>query len=165
MPVKKKTTKKTTVRKETKTCEKCACETKTMVGFGQAVCNFWTHYFDFFGRATRSEFWFGVLFVLLANFLVVFFVGNATLFLICYLLFFIPSISLMTRRFRDAGLNGWIFLLGCFTFYAWPALRGAAWQRWAVLYYRPLDLSLYYLFSIGLILFCLVVACLPTKRK
>ena len=48
---------------------------KPMVGPLRAIANFWTRYFDFMGRSTRSEFWFGLIFTFVVNWLFMYFIG------------------------------------------------------------------------------------------
>ena len=68
-------------------------------------------YFDFKGRARRSEYWWFVLFCVIVSSIfnfggllvpVLSFVG-----LICYLLLLIPMFAAMTRRLHDTGRSGW----------------------------------------------------------
>lgn len=160
---KKTTKKKTTVR--TKTVKTVAVEKKAgMVGFSQAVCNFWTGYFDFFGRSTRSEFWFAFLFVILAELLVMMLTRSSILFHTVNIILFIPMIAVITRRFRDAGLSVWWYLVPCLIFYGVPVFRFSAWQRMAMFNYVSRDMALYSLFGVVFLLFCLVVMCLPSKK-
>lgn len=158
---KKTTTKKTTVRTRTTR----VTERKSMVGFGEAVRNFWRGYFDFFGRSTRSEFWFAFLFVILAEMLIAAVVRNAMIFQAAGIIFFIPMMALMTRRFRDAGLSVWWYLIPCLICYGLPVFRIARWGRMVTQFgYAPSDMVWYSLFGVAFMLFCLVVVCLPSKK-
>ena len=74
-------------------------------------------YFDFSGRAKRTEYWsfylihaivFAVLFSLGATVGWVFFV----LFGIYYLATIIPSVAVLVRRLHDTGRSGWWVLIG-----------------------------------------------------
>ena len=75
-------------------------------------------YATFSGRATRSEYWFLVLFGYLLAFIIVF-VGMSVespelmigLSIVLGLILFIPSLSVCVRRLHDTGRSGWWYLL------------------------------------------------------
>ncbi len=69
------------------------------IGFGQACRLFFKNYFDFSGRATRSEFWWAFLFCSLIS-----------LTYIGILVTFIGSLSIWVRRLHDIG-KSWVWLL------------------------------------------------------
>ena len=90
--------------------------------FGAAVKSFWKNYAVFRGRARRSEVWWVVLFIFVLSFPIVlidtlvFFdtivqTGSGPLSLLLLLVMFLPSLSLMVRRFQDVGLSGWFVIL------------------------------------------------------
>lgn len=64
--------------------------------------------FDFNGRATKSEFWYFVLFEILT--LLVIGIFSATLYALAALIMFIPATSVMVRRMHDIG-RSWKWLL------------------------------------------------------
>lgn len=78
---------------------------------------FWQKYATFSGRASRSEYWWsylGLMLVLLATAVISLGVAIAVnhpapiiLLLVVYLASLIPVYSVMTRRFHDANLSGW----------------------------------------------------------
>ena len=76
-------------------------------------------YAQFDGRATRSEYWYFVLFQLIIFILVAVideFLANITggipvLTIIAFLVFLIPSIAVAVRRLHDIGRSGWWYLL------------------------------------------------------
>ena len=137
-------------------------EPRPMIDPIAAVKNFWTGYFDVTGRATRSEFWFGILFAFVLEFLCSFFFGGIVA-IIARIVLIVPIITLMTRRFRDAGISVWWYLI--------PAL---------LLSLPPLfDMALYYIADVAsmttgmriytmcfwiFIIFDFIVACIPSKR-
>lgn len=118
------------------------------MGFVEAVKTCLKKYFDFKGRARRSEFWWFVLF-----FLLVYFVGSMVMAFIAEMLaealdmdvakvaivlvtllalaFFFPFIAVLTRRLHDTGRGGWWVALAvlcsitysaCYYAIMWPVL-------------------------------------------
>lgn len=83
---------------------------KTMTFF-EAIRVCFVKYADFGGRASRPEFWWFFLFVVLVGAALEYVSLNLTgMFLIAMLL---PLLAAGTRRLRDAGKSGWwqLFLL------------------------------------------------------
>lgn len=96
------------------------------VGFSRAVALYFTHFFDFKTRSSRSEFWWVFLF----NLLLPFAVGIAASLLaaitgsmavasimgkitgIWMLISGIPTLALTVRRLHDVGKSGWWLLMG-----------------------------------------------------
>lgn len=89
-----------------------------------------TNIFNYKGRATRSEYWYFVLF----NILLVFITGWASerffyqyistqtvvnALLLYQLFLFIPYFSLAVRRLHDVGKNGWMVLIGFIPLLGW----------------------------------------------
>jgi len=81
------------------------------MGFGQAIGSFFKKYVDFTGRASRSEFWFATLFVVLVSFPLQFVDQSGIVSGIWSLATFLPSIAMATRRFHDINRSGWHQLL------------------------------------------------------
>ncbi len=79
--------------------------------FVAAVKAFFSNYFNFAGRASRSEFWWAILFMFLVG---------LVLSLVPFINFvwsvatFFPSISLAARRLHDTNRTGWLQLLAIF---------------------------------------------------
>ena len=101
------------------------------IGFGEAIKNFFLNYVTFRGRATRSEFWFAYLFVVLVNMVFSMLLGlvlgiftglglmsvdtmstlTMVLAYIPCLVFLIPQLAICWRRLHDIGRSGgWYFL-------------------------------------------------------
>jgi len=92
--------------------------------FGTAISVCFKKYFDFTGRASRSEFWYFLLFAFLLLFgagilLGIFMPNNQSLdgvvSLFIYLPLLVPMIAVTARRIHDFGMSGWmqcIFLPG-----------------------------------------------------
>lgn len=80
-----------------------------------AVKTCFKKYFDFKGRARRSEFWWFVLFVLIVSSALTFLSGLVPaigyLSLAFSLAMVIPEIAALTRRLHDSGHSGWWVLL------------------------------------------------------
>ena len=70
------------------------------VGFGEAISRGFTNYFNFSGRATMAEYWWWILFTSLVGLIPI-------VSLFAAFIFFIPNISLTTRRLHDIGKDGW----------------------------------------------------------
>ena len=80
------------------------------MNFGQAISSGFRNYAVFIGRASRSEYWWWILFVVLVGLATAaIWDGLGTAWNIAVL---VPSLGLGVRRLRDAGYRwGWIFLL------------------------------------------------------
>ena len=89
------------------------------MGFFESVGSVFSKYFEFSGRALRSEYWYFMLFSILFGIVVgildvVFFssfMGEGPLSLILTLAFLFPSITVAARRLHDSGRSGWWQLL------------------------------------------------------
>jgi len=75
----------------------------------------------FSGRASRSEFWFFVLFNFIASFILGFIDGifgsAGVLGGIYSLVVLLPSIAVAVRRIHDSGKSGWFFLVPFYNLY------------------------------------------------
>lgn len=125
------------------------------VGFRMAIGNFFKRYFDFYGTATRAEYWWAVLF----NLLVLIIGGVALPYLFVLLAYFgvnvvvlsvmvvacmwaailygiaifIPTFALMARRLHDAGFSAWVFFIpwGIVNVFGWIVPSTGFWA-WVV---------------------------------
>ena len=83
--------------------------------FTEAIEAGFRNYVDFSGRASRSEFWYWNLFLLLAQ-LVLAIVDYATGIGVLTALFalatLIPNIAVQVRRLHDIDRSGWFVLIG-----------------------------------------------------
>jgi uncharacterized membrane protein YhaH (DUF805 family) len=97
-------------------------EQQKAIGFGKAIGNFYAKYAIFSGRATRSEFWYSWLYLLLLYLVLVApstfsdsvsaqFIGTVVLFSIVGVAHILPSLSIQARRLRDAGFSPYLVLL------------------------------------------------------
>lgn len=106
------------------------------MSFFEAVAACLSKYATFSGRASRAEFWWFVLFTLLAamiiNALFAPFLGQQTglgLAMIFLVLMLLPSLAVGARRLHDMNASGWWQLLhisgvGSLILYVWMTLRG-----------------------------------------
>jgi len=104
-----------------------------------AVKTCFKKYFDFKGRARRSEFWWFVLFVVLVSSVLTFLSGLVPalgyLSAIFGLAVLIPELSALTRRLHDTSHSGWWVVLialcalgyyGCFAYILGPNIQNLA---------------------------------------
>jgi uncharacterized membrane protein YhaH (DUF805 family) len=86
------------------------------MGFGQAISAGFSNYVNFSDRASRSEFWYWVLFIFVA--VVVTVIIDRVLFErgiltgLFYLAVLIPNLSIQIRRLHDLDRTGWWWFLG-----------------------------------------------------
>ncbi|MCM1451364.1 MAG: DUF805 domain-containing protein [Clostridium sp.] len=79
-----------------------------MVGFGEALSRGFKNYANFDGRASRSEYWWWALSLIVC---VIPILGWIYAFAII-----IPSIALVVRRLHDTGRSGWWWFIGIIPF-------------------------------------------------
>ncbi len=91
------------------------------MSFQEAVKTAFDKYADFNGRASRSEYWYYVLFIFLVSMAISTIgtpIGGPRLVYVLNTLFtlalFIPSLAAIFRRLHDTGRTGLWFLLGFF---------------------------------------------------
>lgn len=79
------------------------------IDFATAVRLFFTKYATFTGRATRAEYWWVMLFLILVS-MVLGWLGKfgTILSLIFSIACIVPQLSLSFRRLHDSGLSGWV---------------------------------------------------------
>ena len=85
--------------------------------FSEAIKSGFANYVTFSGRATRSEFWYWVLFVVLGAFATAIldaamFSHWAPLTSAFELLTVLPSLAVSVRRLHDTDSSGWWLLIG-----------------------------------------------------
>lgn len=136
---------------------------RKMMGPLRAIANFWVRYFDFMGRSTRAEFWYGFIFAFVLNWVCARWVGGMVSNVVSVVLF-IPMMSLFVRRFRDAGMSVWWYLVPALFVYLIPIIRGAAWYRMLAIGYVSSGMTLYAVFFLLFGIFEIVVGCLPSRK-
>jgi uncharacterized membrane protein YhaH (DUF805 family) len=107
------------------------------MSFTQAISTCFSKYVDFTGRASRSEFWFYYLFILIASFVLG--IVDALMFAEMYwqplttvlsLATILPSFAVAARRLHDRNRSGWwqllwlIPLVGMIILIVWWATKG-----------------------------------------
>ncbi len=88
--------------------------------FQESIKTCFNKYADFNGRATRSEFWWFVLFLVLVSLGLS--VISAILSALFSLAILLPSITVSTRRLHDTGRSGWWQLIGFVPIIGWIVL-------------------------------------------
>ena len=88
---------------------------------GNAISSCLKNYANFTGRSKRSEYWFFVLFTFLVDIAATVidavlgtdsvFMGYGTVYTICSLAFFIPTLAVAVRRMHDLGKSGWFIVI------------------------------------------------------
>jgi len=105
--------------------------------FTESIRTCFSKYVTFSGRATRSEFWWWTLFVVLASFVLSLIDASilkapdiGALYAIFSLATFLPGISVMVRRLHDVNKSGWWFwialipVLGIILLLVWECTKG-----------------------------------------
>ena len=112
-----------------------------MMSFNDAVTNcLFNNYIGFNGRASRSEYWFWILFTFFVSFITG--IIDGYLFgwevtdpqwvgLIVWLVLFLPGLGALVRRLHDVGRSGWwilssILLLPILLLIYWAIIEGDA---------------------------------------
>lgn len=89
-------------------------KTASPVSFTTAVRRFFTGYFDFKGRASRTEFWYAMLFYVLLLFVLGLLNLPDIVVSILLVVTMIPFFSVTTRRLHDTNRSGWYQLVSWF---------------------------------------------------
>ncbi|MCP2670033.1 DUF805 domain-containing protein [Maricaulaceae bacterium EIL42A08] len=91
------------------------------MGFMDAVKSVYSNYFNFQGRARRSEYWFFYLFAVIVGVVAQILIVStgeigAGIFGLVYLVFIlgtiIPQLAVAVRRLHDTDRSGWWLLIG-----------------------------------------------------
>ncbi len=95
--------------------------------FTQSIGSCFSKYFNFSGRASRSEYWWWILFTFIIGFLFGIPAGlksthelmGSGLPVISYIvgaILLIPNLAVLVRRLHDTGKSGWWWLIGFIPF-------------------------------------------------
>jgi uncharacterized membrane protein YhaH (DUF805 family) len=85
------------------------------MGFGQAISSGFSNYVNFSNRASRSEYWFWVLFVLIADVVAIAIdaaIGMQIVSSLFGLAVLLPGLAVTVRRLHDLDRTGWWIFLG-----------------------------------------------------
>jgi len=85
------------------------------MGFGQAISSGFSNYVNFSGRSCRSEYWFWVLFVLIADIVAIAIdaaIGMQIVSSLFGLAVLLPGLAVTVRRLHDLDRTGWWIFLG-----------------------------------------------------
>lgn len=98
--------------------------------FGKAISTCLAKYFDFKGRASRSEFWWFYLFTILLSWGAVIVDSSQVLSMIVNIAMFFPVIAAGSRRLHDTNRSGWwqlmmITVIGLIPLIIWWASKGS----------------------------------------
>ena len=85
--------------------------------FTESIQTCFSKYADFNGRATKSEFWWWVLFVILVSFAAN--ILNNKLGLLISIGTLLPNIAVTARRLHDTNRSGWWQLIGIIPVIGW----------------------------------------------
>lgn len=148
-----------------------------MVGYIQALKNFWHGYTDFSGTSTRAEYWWVVLTGLIAMSACGFVAGMLSVFSaifsfiwigvvgICGVLLVLPAIALKVRRIHDVGMSAWVYyapflIVAAIQLLGFIMLLGFELERAGAIVYTIGDILSYGVSGLGLVL-----TLLPSKIK
>jgi uncharacterized membrane protein YhaH (DUF805 family) len=109
------------------------------MNFTQAIASGFRHYVAFAGRASRSEYWYWILFMVIGTIVAgildqaVFSDIERTPFSAIFILItFLPSLAIGVRRLHDIGRTGWwllisfIIIIGTIVLIVWFCQKGDA---------------------------------------
>jgi uncharacterized membrane protein YhaH (DUF805 family) len=85
------------------------------MGFGQAISAGFSNYVNFSDRACRSEYWYWILFIIIAEIItsaIDYAIGAQVVTGLFGLATFLPSLGLGIRRLHDLDRTGWWIFLG-----------------------------------------------------
>ncbi len=114
---------------------------RPILGFGEAIKICFQKFFDFTGRARRSEYWWFTLFQILVSIPCAFMdglldvaVGFSFLNTVASIVLFFPSLTVSFRRLHDIGRSGWwlgaamiLFIIGLIVLAASSVSFGPDW--------------------------------------
>jgi uncharacterized membrane protein YhaH (DUF805 family) len=95
------------------------------MGFSQAITSGFSKYVTFSGRASRSEYWYWVLFVIVAEIvtsIVDFVIGYQVTTTLFGLAVILPGLAVAFRRLHDLDRSAWWFLIAFIPIIGWIVL-------------------------------------------
>jgi len=115
---------------EVKNVTPLVSNTSESMSFGTAIATCFSKFFNFSGRASRSEFWWFYLFTILLGWASVLVDSSQVLMMILNLAFFFPVIAAGARRLHDTNRSGWwqllmLTVIGLIPLIIWWASEGS----------------------------------------
>jgi len=80
--------------------------------FSESISTCFNKYVNFDGRASRSEYWWFALFIVLGGIIFSVVDSSGMLYMVFSLAVLLPSLAVGARRLHDIGKSGWWQLLG-----------------------------------------------------
>lgn len=133
------------------------------VSFTGAVKSFWIGYFDFRGRTTRREYWYAWLFVFLLNVVAGIFLPG-TINSIIDAILFLPILMVAVRRYRDAAVSPWLYVVPVAVFAVWGTVRQSMWTRLMALDYFAPDFVAFCVLFIVWFIVNIFICCIPSRK-
>jgi uncharacterized membrane protein YhaH (DUF805 family) len=95
------------------------------MGFGQAISSGFSNYVNFSGRACRSEYWYWILFIIIADIvagIIDYGIGTQVVTGLFGLATLLPNLAVAIRRLHDLDRTGWWIFIGLIPLVGWIIL-------------------------------------------
>ena len=95
------------------------------MGFGQAISSGFSNYVNFSGRACRSEYWYWILFIIIADIvagIIDYAIGIQVVTGLFGLATLLPNLAVAIRRLHDLDRTGWWIFIGLIPLVGWIIL-------------------------------------------
>jgi uncharacterized membrane protein YhaH (DUF805 family) len=95
------------------------------MGFGQAISSGFSNYVNFSGRACRSEYWYWILFIIIADIvagIIDYAIGVQVVTSLFGLATILPNLAVAIRRLHDLDRTGWWIFIGLIPLVGWIIL-------------------------------------------
>jgi uncharacterized membrane protein YhaH (DUF805 family) len=95
------------------------------MGFGQAISSGFSNYVNFSGRSCRSEYWYWILFIIVADIVagaIDYAIGIQVVTGLFGLATILPNLAVAIRRLHDLDRTGWWIFIGLIPLVGWIIL-------------------------------------------
>ena len=95
------------------------------MGFGQAISSGFSNYVNFSGRSCRSEYWYWILFIIVADIvagIIDYAIGIQVVTGLFGLATLLPNLAVAIRRLHDLDRTGWWIFIGLIPLVGWIIL-------------------------------------------
>ena len=95
------------------------------MGFGQAISSGFSNYVNFSGRSCRSEYWYWILFIIIADIvagIIDYAIGIQVVTSLFGLATLLPNLAVAIRRLHDLDRTGWWIFIGLIPLVGWIIL-------------------------------------------